>query len=184
MSNCIDPNYVELIARNAILKLLSDHTLQAGLRDCSCNWIGHETRVVTCDSLVDLVSDGIEEGDIPVPRLLSAVVNSEGELVLTFSDGSVVTIDLAQAIRDQIQNWANEQWPCGPLTEVIHDESLTGAGTTCDPLGVAAGTATAPPTTETDTLPTTMYGPRTALLGEPQGWISIGGVRVPHYGAV
>lgn len=220
MSNCIDPNYVELIARNAILKMLSDHTLQAGLRDCACGWIGHETRVVTCDALPGLVEALIDDGDIEfsdyrvtdfswnggdgeltltttdqswtvnlselmnAARVVNMDVNSAGTLVLTFSDGSTLEADLIPVIRGEIDAWANETWPCGPFTEVEHDETLTGNGTTCSPLAVAAPSVAAPTTSEDDALPTVMYGGRTEILGTPVGWVNIGGVRVPHYGVM
>lgn len=225
MSNCIDPNYVELIARNAILKMLADHTLQAGLRDCACGWIGHETRVVTCDSLSGLVQDLIDEGEVSpsayrvtdfswngtdgeltlattdqtwtvnlselmnAARVVNMDVNSAGTLVLTFSDGSTLEADLVPVIRGEIEDWANETWPCGPFTEVEHDGSLSGNGTSCNPLsvsadGIAFSAADGPAPSEEDSLPTVMYGPRTAVLGAPSGWINIGGMRVPHYGAV
>jgi hypothetical protein len=39
-----------------------------------------------------------------------------------------------------------------------------------------------PPVTESDALPTTLYGGREALLGAPVGFLEVGGYRIPHYG--
>ena len=62
MSSCIDTNLIELIARNVIARMIQDHTLQAGLRSCApdCSWLGHETRVATCDMLPD-IEDALDD---------------------------------------------------------------------------------------------------------------------------
>lgn len=58
--NCTDTDLIELIARNVVFKLLSEHTLQAGLRSCgdTCDWIGHETKVATCAQLEAALQPG------------------------------------------------------------------------------------------------------------------------------
>lgn len=43
------------------------------------------------------------------------------------------------------------------------------------------GVATPPGTTETPALPTTMVGGRGQILGQPTGYLSIGGKSVPYY---
>ena len=41
--------------------------------------------------------------------------------------------------------------------------------------------ASAPPTNEGPALPTTVYGARVALLGQPDGWLDIGGRKIPFW---
>lgn len=196
-SNCVDQNLIELIARNAVMKLIQDHTLQPGLKSCDCNWLGGEVRIPTCDALPSIINEFIEGGELDLPTPTRVDVTAGGELVITLSDGSAISGDLSAYVRSAIEAWSAETFPCGPFTHVITDDTLTGNGTECAPLSVVlpeqdccatgevdATAATAPSTTEDSELPTTLYGGRTAMLGAPVGWINVGGLRVPHYGAV
>jgi hypothetical protein len=46
---------------------------------------------------------------------------------------------------------------------------------------IEAATATAPATTTNATIPTVYYGTNTARLGNPDGWWTINGKKVPYY---
>lgn len=246
MSNCVDQALIELIARNAILKMITDHTLQPALRDCDCGWLGHETTVLTCAALdakiAEMVQDGTIsritgvtfdaatneivvtteaevfraslaplvngiaadlanavlalQGQIDDSRTQSLAIDAAGLLVLTRGDGTTASVDLATFLSGQVNDVLNEFWPCGPLQRVhtVADSPFTGQGTSCDPLGldceamadcVADGLAdliaSAPPTNEGPALPTTVYGARVALLGQPDGWLDIGGRKIPFW---
>lgn len=56
---------------------------------------------------------------------------------------------------------------------------------TCDDLGDAigeiGGAAQAPTTSEASALPTTMYGGRGAILGQPDGWMLVAGKKLPYW---
>lgn len=245
MSNCVDQALIELIARNAILKMLADHTLQAGLRDCDCGWLGHETTVLTCAALdtkiAEMVADGTIsritgvtfdavtneivvtteaqefraglqplldsvaddlasavsalQAQINAERTQSLTIDAFGQLVLTRGNGTTTAVDLETFLQSQVNEVLNEFWPCGPLQRVHYgDAPFTGQGTSCDPLGLdceelaecvgealADQIASAPPTNEGPALPTTVYGARVALLGQPDGWLDIGGRKIPFW---
>ncbi len=337
-SNCVDTALLELIVRNAVFKMLQDHTLQSGVKACDCNWIGHETKLVTCDALPGLAGDLVEDGlvsrvvdftwdpvtheltletvsqswtvnlstilaevavsmeamrdeleaadealaidlvaqidavqaQLDATRILTMAIEASGDLVLTKGDGSTLSVDLDSFVRDTVNDLFNELWPCGPLMQVAHDDSLLGAGTSCDPLRVSPawfisqdsflrvvnydpathtltlevgpdggpyetftvdlstllpivvtgpvltgnGTlntplgfdceaaaaciepflslngdtdslvpidTTAASSTEAPELSTTVYGDRDFLLGGPDGWMNVGGKRVPYW---
>lgn len=91
MSNCVDQTMIELIARNAILRMIADHTLQAGLRSCSadCSWLGHETRVVTCAQLEDAIEDALGL------QVLSMVFDPNTNLLTLTTNGGAHSVDLS-----------------------------------------------------------------------------------------
>lgn len=161
MSSCIDQNFIELIVRNVIARMIQDHTLQAGLRSClpDCGWLGHETRVATCDQLPD-VDDAIEDA------LEDFLCNAE------FKACVLATI--------------RELWTCGDFTHVEHDGTLEGMGTECSPLSVDPtalcfpGTSS-PVVTNGTELPTYIVGGRSELLGRPDGFMEICGRKVPYW---
>lgn len=246
MSNCVDQALIELIARNAILKMITDHTLQPALRDCDCGWLGHETTVLTCAALDAKIAEMVQDGTISritgvtfdaatneivvttesevfraslVPlvdgiagdlaaavasletqisnsRVQSLVIDANGQLVLTRGDGTTATVDLETFLAGQVNEVLNEFWPCGPLQRVhfASGAPFTGQGTSCDPMdldceamaecvgdALADQIASAPPTNEGPALPTTVYGSRVALLGQPDGWLDIGGRKIPFW---
>ena len=136
------------------------------------------------------------QGQIDDSRTQSLAIDASGQLVLTRGDGTTASVDLATFLSGQVNDVLNEFWPCGPLQRVHTeaDSPFTGQGTSCDPLGldceamadcVADGLAdliaTAPPTNEGPALPTTVYGARVALLGQPDGWLNIGGRKIPFW---
>lgn len=123
MSNCVDQATIELIARNVVLRMVMDHTLQAGLRSCEtdCSWLGHETRVVTCAQLEGAIDDAlglqVEEfefnsetnqltlrtnnsthtvdlSSLEGGRPVAFNVDAEGVISLTTQDGTVLTTNL------------------------------------------------------------------------------------------
>ena len=221
MSNCVESSYIELIARNAILKMLSDHTLQAGLRDCECSWLGHEAKVATCNQLADVTPESLDvnsEGEliltlgdgsqisVPLAPFIQELVDAakvvalnataSGELVLTFGDGSQLTVNLTDLVMNVLNAYIAERWPCGLMDRVNYEEDqpFKGMGSDCSPFEFdcekaapcigevfASDEADAPSTTETPVLPTTMFGARTAVLGQPDGWMNIGGKKVPYW---
>lgn len=67
---------------------------------------------------------------------------------------------------------------------VTDNTTIGGMGVTGDPLRVILNPAVAPNTTAGVELPTTLYGSRSALLGEPAAWISLGGYVLPVYNQV
>lgn len=123
MSNCVDQATIELIARNVVLRMVMDHTLQAGLRSCEtdCSWLGHETRVVTCAQLEGAIDDAlglqveafefnsetnqltlrtnnsshtVDLSSLEGGRPVAFNVDAEGVLSLTTQDGTVLTTNL------------------------------------------------------------------------------------------
>lgn len=138
MSNCVDQATIELIARNVVLRMVMDHTLQAGLRSCEtdCSWLGHETRVVTCTQLEGAIDDAlglqVEEFsfDSETNQLtlrtnnsahtvdLSALeggrpvafnVDAEGEISLTTQDGTVLATNLGAYVDAAIDAALNDR---------------------------------------------------------------------------
>lgn len=63
---CVDPEYIELIAKSLIQKKLECHELQAGIKSCDSDWIGHENKVVLCNELEDRIQDAINDGSLEV----------------------------------------------------------------------------------------------------------------------
>lgn len=123
MSNCVDQATIELIARNVVLRMIMDHTVQAGLRSCEtdCSWLGHETRVVTCAQLEGAIDDAlglqveafefnsetnqltlrtnnsshtVDLSSLEGGRPVAFNVDAEGVLSLTTQDGTVLTTNL------------------------------------------------------------------------------------------
>lgn len=118
----------------------------------------------------------------PTPRVTAITFTADGRLVLTFSDGSTVETDVpvmpervAAVFRDCAgqPHAAGAQLPtCTQMQDAIAGSRLAITG------------ANPPTTTETPTLPTTLYGARDALLGRPAGWVNIGGYVLPYYAFV
>lgn len=167
MSSCIDTNLIELIVRNVIARMIQDHTLQAGLRSCApdCGWLGHETRVPTCDQLPDIeeaLDDFLCNEDFRA-CVLSIIRElwTCGDFVEVTHDGSLlgrgttcaplsinpaaITPIIEEGLEDFLCNEAfkacvlatiRELWTCGDFTHVVHDDTMTGLGTECSPLSV------------------------------------------------
>lgn len=238
MSNCVDQATIELISRNVVLRMVMDHTLQAGLRSCEadCSWLGHETRVVTCAQLEGAIDDAlglqVEEfvfnsetnqltlrtnnsahtvdlSTLEGGRPVAFNVDAEGEISLTTQDGTVLatnlgayvdaaingalndrlgsdefrqdTIDLihAEMARDEFQtavrNLIQSSYVTDEFADAVTDIAVEAFS------NMSATAAAAPDSTTEDSLPTTMIGDRTALLGQPDGFMLIAGKRVPFW---
>lgn len=150
MSNCVDQATIELIARNVVLKMVMDHTLQAGLRSCEtdCSWLGHETRVVTCAQLEGAIDDAIGlqveefEFDSETNQLtlrtnnsshtvdLSSLeggrpvafnVDAEGVISLTTQDGTVLTTNLGPYVDAAIDAALNDRMDSDEFRQDIID---------------------------------------------------------------
>ena len=137
MSNCVDQATIELIARNVVLRMVMDHTLQAGLRSCEtdCSWLGHETRVVTCDQLEGAIDDAlglqveafefnsetnqltlrtnnsthtVDLSSLEGGRPVAFNVDAEGAISLTTQDGTVLTTNLGPYVDAAIDAALND----------------------------------------------------------------------------
>ena len=138
MSNCVDQATIELIARNVVLRMVMDHTLQAGLRSCEtdCSWLGHETRVVTCDQLENAIDDAlglqveafefdsetnqltlrtnnsthtVDLSSLEGGRPVAFNVDAEGVISLTTQDGTVLTTNLGPYVDAAIDAALNDR---------------------------------------------------------------------------
>lgn len=96
------------------------------------------------------------------PGTTSTVANSDGSLSVT--GGPNYTVNTS---------------PVGMATTLAG--SAPAVLTLATALGVTFAPAAAPATSVDPSTPTTMYGARSALLGEPAAWLSIAGFRVPAY---
>lgn len=178
MSSCIDTNLIELIVRNVIARMIQDHTLQAGLRNCApdCSWLGHETRVATCDQIPD-IDDALDD----------FLCNDEfKECVQESIDDSLEDFLCNDEFKECVLATIRELWPCGDFTHVVHDDTLVGMGTECVPLSVNPEAicfpgVSSPATTNGTELPTYIVGSRMSLLGTPDGWMEICGRKVPYW---
>jgi hypothetical protein len=96
------------------------------------------------------------------PVSSTTVANSDGSLVVTGGP-----------------NYTVNTQPVGMAAALA--ASAPAVLTLATALGITFAPTAAPATSDDPATPTTMYGVRTALLGEPSAWISIAGYRVPAY---
>lgn len=159
MSNCVDQATIELIARNVVLRMVMDHTLQAGLRSCEtdCSWLGHETRVVTCDQLEGAIDDAlglqveafefnsetnqltlrtnnsthtVDLSSLEGGRPVAINVDAEGVISLTTQDGTVLTTNLGAYVDAAIDAALNDRMGSDEFRQDIID--LIHAELACD----------------------------------------------------
>lgn len=107
---CVDPEYIELIVKSVLQDKLACHELQAGLQDCDSGWLGHESRVVLCDTLIDLVQDAVDDG--------SLTGHSESPIKGSGSEDDPYTLDedkLRQIVADVFKNSEGNALPEGTL---------------------------------------------------------------------
>lgn len=150
MSNCVDQATIELIARNVVLRMVMDHTLQAGLRSCEtdCSWLGHETRVVTCDQLEGAIDDAlglqveafefnsetnqltlrtnnsthtVDLSSLEGGRPVAFNVDAEGVISLTTQDGTVLTTNLGPYVDAAIDAALNDRMDSDEFRQDIID---------------------------------------------------------------
>lgn len=150
MSNCVDQATIELIARNVVLRMVMDHTLQAGLRSCEtdCSWLGHETRVVTCDQLENAIDDAlglqveafefdsetnqltlrtnnsthtVDLSSLEGGRPVAFNVDAEGVISLTTQDGTVLTTNLGPYVDAAIDAALNDRMDSDEFRQDIID---------------------------------------------------------------
>lgn len=150
MSNCVDQATIELIARNVVLRMVMDHTLQAGLRSCEadCSWLGHETRVVTCDQLEGAIDDAlglqveafefnsetnqltlrtnnsthtVDLSSLEGGRPVAFNVDAEGVISLTTQDGTVLTTNLGAYVDAAIDAALNDRLDSDEFRQDIID---------------------------------------------------------------
>ena len=150
MSNCVDQATIELIARNVVLRMVMDHTLQAGLRSCEtdCSWLGHETRVVTCDQLEGAIDDAlglqveafefnsetnqltlrtnnsthtVDLSSLEGGRPVAINVDAEGVISLTTQDGTVLTTNLGAYVDAAIDAALNDRMGSDEFRQDIID---------------------------------------------------------------
>lgn len=150
MSNCVDQATIELIARNVVLRMVMDHTLQAGLRSCEtdCSWLGHETRVVTCDQLEGAIDDAlglqveafefnsetnqltlrtnnsthtVDLTSLEGGRPVAINVDAEGVISLTTQDGTVLTTNLGPYVDAAIDAALNDRMDSDEFRQDIID---------------------------------------------------------------
>lgn len=150
MSNCVDQATIELIARNVVLRMVMDHTLQAGLRSCEtdCSWLGHETRVVTCDQLEGAIDDAlglqveafefnsetnqltlrtnnsthtVDLSSLEGGRPVAINVDAEGVISLTTQDGTVLTTNLGAYVDAAIDAALNDRMDSDEFRQDIID---------------------------------------------------------------
>lgn len=150
MSNCVDQATIELIARNVVLRMVMDHTLQAGLRSCEpdCGWLGHETRVVTCDQMENAIEEalGLQVEDFKFDpetnqltlrtnnsthtvdlsvleggRPVALNVTADGVIELTTKDGEKITTSLAAYVDAAISQALGEALAGDGLRQDIID---------------------------------------------------------------
>lgn len=150
MSNCVDQATIELIARNVVLRMVMDHTLQAGLRSCEtdCSWLGHETRVVTCDQLEGAIDDAlglqveafefnsetnqltlrtnnsthtVDLSSLEGGRPVAFNVDAEGVVSLTTQDGTVLTTNLGPYVDAAIDAALNDRLDSDEFRQDIID---------------------------------------------------------------
>ena len=150
MSNCVDQATIELIARNVVLRMVMDHTLQAGLRSCEtdCSWLGHETRVVTCDQLEGAIDDAlglqveafefnsetnqltlrtnnsthtVDLSSLEGGRPVAFNIDAEGVISLTTQDGTVLTTNLGPYVDAAIDAALNDRMDSDEFRQDIID---------------------------------------------------------------
>lgn len=179
----VNQSLVELITRNQIFTLLEEGTLQAGLVDCNNNPLGKGTRMVTCDGLAEAICNLIESGDVVLPVIDVITLGEDNVLTIAMTNGDMFQIDLSRykqktGLREVKYNANNHTLSIEDSTGAVHQVEIT------PDLLVELDALSPQVTSETD-LPTTMYGGRDRILGDPAGWMEVvvGGreVLVPYF---
>lgn len=136
----------------------------------------------TCAEVDDKITSAI--GAIPADRFLDIVGYDPVTHTLTFTvsnGGEQFTVDLGDLV--PIVTGGGLQGD-GTVSAPAALRIKSGGGLSTDAAGVfiALPVTNAPAALDDATLPTALYGERTALLGEPGGWVHIGGgKKVPYW---
>lgn len=146
--------------------------LAAVFQDCDGVPRAPSTRIPSCSDMASAIDNAIKS--LPAIDVISGVEYDEATHVLR--------------IETKLADGTSQFWSVALDSiggQVVTDGTTVGGnGTTGDPLHVVIDTALAPNTVTGQELPTTLYGSRTAMLGEPAAWISLGGYVIPVYNQV
>lgn len=136
----------------------------------------------TCEEVDTKISQAI--GSIPADKYLEIVGYDPVSHTMTFTvanDGETFTVNLSDLVPIVTGQGMTGDGTVGTPAEV---KLRPNGGLAVDTLGlsVSFAGATAPATQTATDLPTALYGDRTALLGQPAGWVDIGGSKkVPYW---
>jgi hypothetical protein len=90
-----DQALIELIVNNAIFKAINDHVIQAALKDCDGNWMGAETRVVTCATLATQICTLFQDGDLCIDSVTAFSYNPTSFILTLTTTGNTFAVDLS-----------------------------------------------------------------------------------------
>ncbi|OLL27462.1 hypothetical protein BTH42_31955 [Burkholderia sp. SRS-W-2-2016] len=154
---------------------------QASLRDCNDSLLPLGTNVPTCEQMGDRITAAI--GSIPADRFLEVVEYDPVTHTITFrvgDDGAPFVVNLSDLLPVVVGAGLSGD---GTIGSPIAIQLRPASGLAVDSNGLALlPAATSPPSLAEGTdLPTSVFGSRTALLAMPDGWIDIGGRKVPFW---
>ncbi|SAK62591.1 hypothetical protein AWB76_03274 [Caballeronia temeraria] len=135
----------------------------------------------TCQEVDDKISQAV--GGVTVDKFLDLVQYDPATHTLTLAvqGGETFTVNLSDLVPvvASSQSINGDGTAGAPLS--VRVKAGGGITIASDGLALSPGAASAPNTSSGDELPTAIYGARDALLGKPDGWMSINGKRVPYW---
>jgi hypothetical protein len=134
----------------------------------TCAGLAHNAgaSVPTCQEMNDAITTAV--GSIPEDQFLQVVNYDPVTHTMTFvmsEGGEEYTVDLSDLV---------------PIV-VDTTTSLSGDGTVATPLKLTTPEAAAPAVTQGTDLPTNIVGGRQQVLGQPNGWMTLNGKKLPYW---
>ena len=122
-----DQALIELIVNNAIFKAINDHVLQAALKDCDGNWLGAETRVVTCATLASKVCDLFEAGALCIDSVTAFTYDPNTYILTLATTGNTYTADLSSLHDSTTDTFVISGSISGNTMNLVRNDSATVA---------------------------------------------------------
>ncbi|EKY5009630.1 hypothetical protein QFW19_004228 [Escherichia coli] len=160
---------VRTIAENMLASSKGD--IAAVFQDCDGAPLAPGVRLPSCQDMTNAINSALEQ--LPALDVISGFEYDEASHTLTMStqlnnDGGP-------------QTWTVSLDSLGGQT-VTDGVTIRGTGVTGDPLKlIVTETTTIKAVTEGQELPTAIHGGRSALLGQPDKWVGIGGYLIPAF---
>lgn len=148
-----------------------DPSATAGVfQDCQGVPRSAGTRIPSCADMSAAIDNAI--ASLPALDVISGISYD--------ADTHTLTIETILEPGGVPQYWTIDLSSLGGQVKV-DNITIGGTGVVGDELHVIINEAAAPATSVGTELPTTLYGDRAALLGEPDKWIDIGGYLIPAF---